>query len=595
MKKLDNRIVNRMNFMFFLFLLFSFFLIGKIFYLQNFEVDEKTRNSIEAVKNIEVESPRGNIYSDNGDLLVSTVIKYELRWDSKIPSKLVYNSNINSLTERLSDFFGQDQNYFKQYLDNARNKNNRYLLIGKNLSITDVEKIKSFPIFNKGIYKGGLIVKENHTRESHLGKIAERTIGYEKIDKEGKYLRVGLEGAYTEYLSGKSGLRLMQKIADGQWKPMTPNFEREPVQGYDVHTTIDIEIQDIVHHELLSQLEKFEADHGTMILMETNSGKIKGISNLGRTEKGKYYEKINYGIWESQEPGSTFKLMTLIAALEDGVVSPSDSVETGNGILKFYNKYEVKDSNRRGYGKIPISKAFEVSSNTGMVKFIYDNYKNNPERLVDRLINMKINQKINVDIKGEGEPIIPHPHDDNWNGISLPWMAFGYGVMMTPLQTLTFYNAVANDGEMVKPSFIKSIGAFGEKPIYEIDREVIMSSICSEETLISVQKMLENVVEKPWGTANNIYDENIKIAGKTGTSQIDYNLDETQYVSSFVGYFPSDKPKYSAIVVINKPKKSKGYYGNSVAAPVFKNVAKKIMTGIPTEIHISRKDIDILF
>ena len=428
-----------------------------------------------------------------------------------------------------------------------------------------------------------------------MGKIAERTIGYEKVDKEGKYLRVGLEGAYTQYLSGKSGLRLMQKIADGQWKPMTPNFEREPVQGYDLHTTIDIEIQDIVHHELLSQLEKFEADHGTMILMETNSGKIKGISNLGRTEEGKYFEKINYGIWESQEPGSTFKLMTLIAALEDGVVSPGDSVDTGNGILKFYNKYEVKDSNRRGYGKIPISKAFEVSSNTGMVKFIYDNYKDNPERLVDRLINMKINQKINIDIKGEGEPIIPHPHDDNWNGISLPWMAFGYGVMMTPLQTLTFYNAVANDGEMVKPSFINSIGAFGEKPIYKIDREVIMSSICSEETLISVQKMLENVVEKPWGTANNIYDENIKIAGKTGTSQIDYTSEETQYVSSFVGYFPSDKPKYSAIVVINKPKKSKGYYGNSVAAPVFKNVAKKIMTGIPNEIQISRKDIDILF
>ena len=208
---------------------------------------------------------------------------------------------------------------------------------------------------------------------------------------------------------------------------------------------------------------------------------------------------------------------------------------------------------------------------------------------------MKVDQKINIDIKGEGEPIIPHPNDDNWNGISLPWMAFGYGVMMTPLQILTFYNAVANDGEMVKPSFINSIGALGEKPIYKIDREVIMSSICSEETLISVQKMLENVVEKPWGTANNIYDENIRIAGKTGTSQIDYTSQETQYVSSFVGYFPSDKPKYSAIVVINKPKKSKGYYGNSVAAPVFKNVAKKIMTGIPNEIEISRKDIDILF
>ena len=581
--------------MFFLFLLFSFFLIGKIFYLQNLEVDENTRSTIEAVKNIEVEPSRGNIYSDNGDLIVSTVIKYELRWDSKTPSLKVFDDYILDLSRELSLYFDKTQEYFFNYLNNARDNNNRYLLIGKNLSISDVNNIKSFPIFNRGLYKGGLIINEHHKRQSHLGKIAERTIGYEKVDELGNYMRVGLEGAYSEYLSGKSGLRLMQKIADGQWKPIRPYYEREPVQGYDVHTTIDTGIQDVVHHELLYQLEKFEADHGTMIVMETKSGKVKAISNLARTSKGKYYEKINYGIWESQEPGSTFKLMTLIAALEDGVVSPSDSVDTGNGILKFYNKYEVRDSNKKGYGKIPVSKAFEVSSNTGMVKLIYDNYKNNPERLVDRLINMKIDQKVNIDIKGEGQPKIPHPDDDGWSGISLPWMAFGYGVSMTPLQTLTFYNAVANNGEMVKPSFISSVGAFGEKPIYTIDREVIMPSICSNETLSSVQKMLNNVVSKPWGTANNIYDKNIKIAGKTGTTQLDYTSNETQYVSSFVGYFPADNPKYSAIVVINKPNKSKGFYGGIVAAPVFKKVAQKIITGIPIEIEISKKDIDILF
>ena len=581
--------------MFFLFLLFSFFLIGKIFYLQNLEVDENTRSTIEAVKNIEVEPSRGNIYSDNGDLIVSTVIKYELRWDSKTPSLKVFDDYILDLSRELSLYFNETQEYFFNYLNNARDNNNRYLLIGKNLSISDVNNIKSFPIFNRGLYRGGLIINEHHKRQSHLGKIAERTIGYEKIDELGNYMRIGLEGAYSEYLSGKSGLRLMQKIADGQWKPIRPYYEREPIQGYDVHTTIDTGIQDVVHHELLYQLEKFEADHGTMIVMETKSGKVKGISNLARTSKGKYYEKINYGIWESQEPGSTFKLMTLIAALEDGVVSPSDSVDTGNGILKFYNKYEVRDSNKKGYGKIPVSKAFEVSSNTGMVKLIYDNYKNNPERLVDRLINMKIDQKVNIDIKGEGQPKIPHPDDDDWSGISLPWMAFGYGVSMTPLQTLTFYNAVANNGEMVKPSFISSVGAFGEKPIYTIDREVIMPSICSNETLSSVQKMLNNVVSKPWGTANNIYDKNIKIAGKTGTTQLDYTSNETQYVSSFVGYFPADNPKYSAIVVINKPNKSKGFYGGIVAAPVFKKVAQKIITGIPIEIEISKKDIDILF
>lgn len=580
--------------MFFLFLLFSFFLIGKIFYLQNLEVDENTRSTIEAVKNIEVEPSRGNIYSDNGDLIVSTVIKYELRWDSKTPSLKVFDDYILDLSRELSLYFDKTQEYFFNYLNNARDNNNRYLLIGKNLSISDVNNIKSFPIFNRGIYKGGLIINEHYKRQSHLGKIAERTIGYEKVDELGNYMRIGLEGAYSEYLSGKSGLRLMQKIADGQWKPIRSYYEREPVQGYDVHTTIDTQIQDAVHHELLYQLEKYEADHGTMIVMETKSGKVKGISNLARTSKGKYYEKLNYGIWESQEPGSTFKLMSLIAALEDGAVSPKDSVDTGNGVLKFYNE-EVKDSNKRGYGVITVSKAFEVSSNTGIVKIIYDNYKDNPERFVDRLINMKLDQKVNVDIKGEGKPKIPHPDDDDWSGISLPWMAFGYGVSMTPLQTLTFYNAVANNGEMVKPSFISSIGAFGEKPVYTIDREVIMASICSDKTLKSVQMMLKNVVEKPWGTANNIYDKNIKIAGKTGTSQIGYTSGETEYVSSFVGYFPSDNPKYSAIVVVNKPNKSKGFYGNSVAAPVFKKVAQKIITGIPIEIEISKKDIDILF
>lgn len=580
--------------MFFLFLLFSFFLIGKIFYLQNLEVDDNTRSTIEAVKNIEVEPSRGNIYSDNGDLIVSTVIKYELRWDSKTPSLKVFDDYILDLSRELSLYFDKTQEYFFNYLNNARDNNNRYLLIGKNLSISDVNNIKSFPIFNRGLYKGGLIINEHYKRQSHLGKIAERTIGYEKVDELGNYMRIGLEGAYSEYLSGKSGSRLMQKIADGQWKPIRSYYEREPVQGYDVHTTIDTQIQDAVHHELLYQLEKYEADHGTMIVMETKSGKVKGISNLARTSKGKYYEKLNYGIWESQEPGSTFKLMSLIAALEDGAVSPKDSVDTGNGVLKFYNE-EVKDSNRRGYGVITVSKAFEVSSNTGIVKIIYDNYKDNPERFVDRLINMKLDQKVNVDIKGEGKPKIPHPDDDDWSGISLPWMAFGYGVSMTPLQTLTFYNAVANNGEMVKPSFISSIGAFGEKPVYTIDREVIMASICSDKTLKSVQMMLKNVVEKPWGTANNIYDKNIKIAGKTGTSQIGYTSGETEYVSSFVGYFPSDNPKYSAIVVVNKPNKSKGFYGNSVAAPVFKKVAQKIITGIPIEIEISKKDIDILF
>ena len=329
--------------------------------------------------------------------------------------------------------------------------------------------------------------------------------------------------------------------------------------------------------------------------METQTGAIRAVSNLGRTQEGKYFEKLNYAMGESHEPGSTFKLMALVAALEDKVVDTTTVIDTKNGILTFYGKYNVRDSKKGGYGKISLAEVFERSSNTGMVQAIHENYKSRPELFVNRLINMGLSEPLGIPVLGEGIPKIPHPKDADWDGLDLPWMAYGYGVSLTPLQTLTFYNGVANNGVMVKPRFVDQIRSLGDYRAEKLPVEVLNASICSEETLISVQKMLENVVEKPWGTANNIYDENIKIAGKTGTSQIDYDLDETQYVSSFVGYFPSDKPKYSAIVVINKPKKSKGYYGNSVAAPVFKNVAKKIMTGIPNEIEISRKDIDILF
>ena len=440
-----------------------------------------------------------------------------------------------------------------------------------------------------------MIIKENHLRKSHLGKIAERTIGsFKKGIKE-----VGLEQAYSQYLGGKNGIRLMQKIAKGQWKPLNTEYKIEPKQGYDLHTTIDLKIQDFTHNELLSQLEKFEADHGTAIIMETKTGNILAISNLGINSEGNYYERLNYAIGEKYEPGSTFKLMTLIATLEDGLVKHTDSIDTKNGILKIGTK-EIKDSNKKGYGRITVAKAFEVSSNTGMVKMVYDNYKSKPERFVNRLYNMKLNEKINTPIGGEPLPIMPHPSDEDWNSISLPWMAFGYGVYLTPIQILTFYNAVANNGEMVKPKFVNKISSIGNKPIHEIEREVIMPSISSQKTLDVVKEMLENVVQKPWGTANRIHNDYVKIAGKTGTSQTKYWSvgDEpinVQYIASFVGYFPSDNPKYTGIVVIHEPKKSKGYYGGTVAAPVFKRIAQKIQSLSPTIVEINKKDIDNLF
>ena len=590
MAKGNSKIVNRMNLIFFFFLLFSAFLISKIFYIQSFE-----HVSLETIKNIEVESTRGNIYSSGGDLIASTVSKFEIRWDSQVPSEKIFQDNKVQLAQKLSELLSDSTEYYIDIMNNARKNKNRYLLIAKDIEINQLNAIKTFPMFNLGIYKGGLIIKENHLRKSHLGKIAERTIGsFKKGIKE-----VGLEKAYSQYLGGKNGLRRMQKISKGQWKPLKTEYEIEPKEGYDLHTTIDLKIQDFTHNELLSQLKKFEADHGTAIIMETKTGNILGISNLGINSEGNYYERLNYAIGEKYEPGSIFKLMSLIAALEDGLVKHSDSIDTQNGIWKIYGE-EVKDSNKKGYGKITVAKAFEVSSNTGMVKMVYDNYKSKPERFVNRLYNMRLNEKINTPFGGEPNPIIPHPSDEKWNGISLPWMAYGYGVELTPLQILTFYNSIANNGEMVKPKFVTKISSIGNKPIHEIEREIIMPSICSQKTLDVVKEMLENIVEKPWGTANRIHNDYVKIAGKTGTSQTDYLKKEdepvnVQYIASFVGYFPSDKPKYTGIVVIHKPKKSKGYYGGTVAAPVFKNIAQKIQGLSPTIVEINKKDIDNLF
>ena len=289
MAKGKSKIVNRMNFIFFFFLLFSAFLISKIFYIQNLESEfEGTSISLETIKNIEVESTRGNIYSSNGDLIASTVSKFEIRWDSQVPSEKIFESNKVELAHKLSELLADSTDYYIDIMNNARKNKNRYLFIAKDLDINQLNLIKTFPMFNLGIYKGGLIIKENHLRKSHLGKIAERTIGsFQKGIKE-----VGLEQAYSQYLGGKNGIRLMQKIAKGEWKPLRTGYEIEPKQGYDLHTTIDLKIQDFTHNELLSQLEKFEADHGTAIIMETKTGNVLGISNLGINSEGNYYERL---------------------------------------------------------------------------------------------------------------------------------------------------------------------------------------------------------------------------------------------------------------------------------------------------------------
>jgi cell division protein FtsI (penicillin-binding protein 3) len=536
---------------------------------------------------------RGNLYSADGSLLATSVSRYNIRFDAVTVKNADFNDNIKPLSRALSKLLKKPASHYEQLLRKARANKNRYAIVARNLDYSDYIQVKKMPLFEKGPNRGGIVVEQNTVREHPLGKIAERSVGYERFDAEGHATRVGLEGAFTEYLSGKKGSRLKQKIAKGQWKPIGMENIVEPIDGYDVYSTIDVNIQDIAHHALLGQLEKYKADHGCVIVMETKTGEIKAISNLGRTETGKYYERLNYAIGESHEPGSTFKLMSLVVALEDKVVDTSTVIDTENGKFKVYNK-TVKDSKWGGYGKVSLAKAFEISSNTAFAKLIYNNYKDNPEKYVNRLMNMGLNRKLDLPIKGEGEPVIRYPGDKGWSGISLAWMSHGYEVSLTPLQTLTFYNAIANDGEMVKPRLLKEYKEW-DKTIEKFDKEVINPSICSKETISKVKALLEGVVEKKFGTGHSLYSPNFSMAGKTGTCQKDYvskDPNKLKYISTFAGYFPADNPKYSCIVVIHEPDKSVGYYGADVSGPVFKSVAQKIYATSPLVDEVNGLEVE---
>lgn len=569
-------------------LLFS--VLFRVVHIQNVQGEKYRKLATDlTVKQDTIYANKGNIYAADGNLLATSMSKYTIRMDVVSVDSKVFHSQVVALANALSKQLGKSSNYYLQKLKTARKRGNRYLLIARNVGYDDYVKMKSFPIFKLGVYKGGFIAEQKTVRAHPIGKIAERTIGYN--DYRGD---AGLEGAFADFMRGENGLRWKQKIAKGQWKPIGDVNEKEPIDGRDVITTLDINMQDITHHALLRQLEYFEADHGCAVVMEVETGEVKAISNLGRTKNGKYYEKRNYAVWESHEPGSTFKLASLMAALDDKVIDTSTVVDTEKGRIYIHGA-KVEDSERGGHGKISAGRVFEVSSNVGIVKLIRKHYDDKPQKFIDRLEQYHLTKPLGLAIKGEGKPFVPTPKNKKrWNKISLEWMSWGYGVAITPLQTLTLYNAVANDGVMVKPRFIKEIRR-QNKVEQVFEKEILNPKIASEQTLRKIKKVMENVVIK--GTADNIRLSSFSMAGKTGTAKkfvprhIDKNGDtipagysNKRYVASFAGFFPVEKPKYSVIVVIHDPDKKKGYYGAVVAAPVFKEIAQKIYTNTPQEL-----------
>jgi len=428
--------------------IFGLLVVGKLLSIQFIQGDKYVALvEKDIIQPRVIPANRGNVYSADGSLLATSIPKYDIRFDAITPSKKNFKDNLDALSEALSKYTGKSKGYYRKELTKARENKNRYFLLVRNIGYSDYLKFRSFPLLKLGAYKGGLIVEQKVKREHPLGEVAQRTIGYEREDDKGNITRAGIDGAFgMDYLKGKDGKRLKQKIGKGQWKPVVDYNQVEPQDGYDVYTTIDVNIQDIAHHALLEQLELYEAEHGTVVVMEVKTGEIRAISNLGKTKSGHYYEKRNYAVYESHEPGSTFKLMALMAALEDKKVDTSDVVETGNGYKVFYGR-GIKDSH--GNGKISAAKALEVSSNIGLATIIDNAYSKNPNRFINILKGWHLDQKLGISIKGEGAPMIPEPGHPKWSKNALPSIAYGYNLSITPLQTLTFYNAVANNGALI--------------------------------------------------------------------------------------------------------------------------------------------------
>ena len=552
-------------------------ILGKAIYIQTIEGDhwrEVAKNS--TIRYESIEAQRGDICAEDGRLLATSIPIYEIRMDlsSDVISEEIYQQGIDSLALMLSRLFGdRSKAQYLSDLNRARQKGERYFLVKRNVSYNQLQILRNFPIFRLGKYRGGRIENERSRREMPYKTMAARTIGYEA---EGVY--VGLEGAYREELEGIQGKRLMQRTAGGNWVPINDENEIQPENGKDIITTINIRMQDMVENALLRSLNRFDAEFGTAVLMEVSTGKIKAISNLTRQPDGSYRETYNYAVGESAEPGSTFKLASMIALLEDGKVKPEDIVHTGEGEIRYADRI-MRDAKEEGFGSITAKHAFEVSSNVGISQLVYQAYKDRPQQFIDRIKALRIDQPLGLEIAGEGKPWINDPESTSWSGVTLPWMSIGYGVSVTPLQTLSLYNAVANQGRMMKPMFVEEIRQTG-KVIKRFQPEVLYRGIISQSTLETIQDMLIGVVEN--GTANNIYTPLYSIAGKTGTAQVANtsqgyrNTDgRTSYRASFVGYFPADQPAYSMIVVVHNPK-GYIYTGNQVAAPVFREVSDKI-------------------
>jgi len=579
-------IVLRFGIVYFLIVVLFLFIVGRIVVLQYIERDAWLAVAAKSKKSdIIVKPNRGNIYSCDGRLMASTIPTYYIYMDTRVPALhndggKLFTTKVDSLARSLSAFLGnRSSNDYKTLLLRAyREGKGELLLYPKRISYEQLKAIKKMPLFSLGRNKSGLITKEMFRREKPFGSLASRTIGdiYADDSKGGKN---GLELFFNEELIGTPGISVRQKVANH----FEETVQVEPIDGLDILTTIDLDMQDVAEKALVDSMRSYDAGAGYAIVMEVQSGEVKAIVNMYKNENGSYSENKNGAVSDQVEPGSTFKTFSLIALLDDGKANITEILQTGNGVHDFAgSKMNDWNANKGGFNDLTLAECIHASSNVGVSMAVVNAFGSNPSEYVEKLYKMGMNEKFKLEIPGNAGPKIRHPKDkaSYWSKTTLPWMSIGYETQIPPIYTLAYYNAIANKGKLIRPFFVKAILKNGEK-IKEFSTETIRESICKPSTLKIVHEVLLGVLEAPKGTAHGVHSKHVRIAGKTGTAQISkgalgYKTGGKSYQVSFCGYFPADNPQYTCVVVIREPKIGHAS-GGKMAGSVFKRIAEGVI------------------
>lgn len=577
-----NELLIRVYLVFGAFVLFALVIIFKVVKIGIVEGDRWRSKGGKNVKWVELQSDRGDIYDVRGNLLATSLPYFEVRMDLLSPRQEDFDSNVDSLAICLSKYLPGDKtaSSWRRELADARRqgisgvkKGTKYYFIANKVDLNLMEKIEHFPLFRKGKHKGGLIKVRSNKRFNPYESLALRTIG---VDRENAN-NVGLEAYYDKALSGRNEKMLMEKVGPGIWVPVSDPTEMVGLRGADLVTTLDINMQDVVESELRKGLIAHKAKAGCAIIMETATGAIKAMANLKLDKDSIYKEEYNYALAHSTEPGSTFKLMSTALLLEAGI-SKDAKVDLLGGRRKFHDLV-MYDSKMHGKRDVDLAHTLIHSSNVGIAALAHKKYGKRSSWMdfYGGLENLKINEISGVDLLGEPDPTLKHPekNKNTWYGTTVPWMAHGYELMLTPLQILKLYNAVANDGVMMQP-YLAHMIISDQNTVKQFEPKVLHSDFMENSTILAVQDMLEKVVTE--GTGGQLMSELVQIAGKTGTSRTNYaNPDAPKkYNASFAGYFPAEQPKYSMIISVYEPNNGK-YYGGSVVGPIYKEIAERIM------------------